>query len=206
MLQPATFLDPMAALTASNEPSDAALVASAVSGDRRAFRTLYDRHVRRVRGQVGRLIGLGPEVDDVTQDVFVQMHRSLAAFRGESAFSTWLYRLTWNVAISHRRKRKPTVDLESLRQLQLSTEDWKRLEARDLAKVLYAALDEVSDDGRDAFVLHHIEGHTLQEIAYLEGASINTIAARVRRTRAKLVDVVAKASANYKAQPEGGAQ
>lgn len=159
-----------------------------------AFRALYDRNVSRVRGQVGRLVGPGAEVDDVVQEVFVQMHRSLGSFRGESNFSTWLYRLTWNVAVSHLRKRRPVVDLESIRQLQLSTEDWKRLEARDQVKVLYAALEQVSDAGRDAFLLYHVEGLTLQEIADLDGSSINTIAARVRRTRERVAAVLTRAA------------
>lgn len=179
----------------TSQPTDPEqLVALACEGDRRAFRALYDSHVRRVRSQVGRMLGPGPEVDDVVQEVFVQLHRALPTFRGDAKFSTWLYRLTWNVTASHLRRRRPVVDLESLRQLQLATEDWKRLEARDLCATLYAALDQVSEGGREAFLLYHVEGMTLQEIADLDGSSINTIAARVRRTREKLADVLARAA------------
>ncbi|MCB9508313.1 MAG: RNA polymerase sigma factor [Myxococcales bacterium] len=194
---------------------DSSLASRAADGDRRAFRTLYDRHLARVRAQVGRLLGPSgrgadgrpsADVDDVVQDVFVQLYRAVGTYRGDSAFTTWLYRLTWNVTVSHLRRRKTFVDLDALLPLQLSHDEWKRLEARDLMGVLYAALDEVSADARSAFVMFYVEGMTLQEIADLTGAPLNTIAARVRRSRERVASVLSAAAqpANPQAQIQSG--
>lgn len=158
----------------------------AAEGDMRAFRCIYDRYLPKVLRHVTRILGPTADVEDVVQEVFVQMHRSLPSFRGESRLSTWTYRLTWNVAISHRRRRRKVVDLSAVRALRLSTEDWKRLEARDLCRTLGAALEGVSDDAREAFLLVDVEGMKLREVAELTDTSINTVAARVRRTRDKL--------------------
>ena len=182
---------------------DATLVALAAAGDRAAFRALYDRHLPRVRGLAARLLGPGArgsggeasaDLDDVVQDVFIQLHRSLASFRGDSAFSTWLHRLTWNVAVSHLRSRRPCVDLTSLLPMQLSRDEWKRLEARDLVALLYAALDDLADDSREAFLLFYVEGMTLQEIADLTSAPLPTVAARVRRSRERVTVILGAAA------------
>lgn len=169
-------------------------IAAAAAGDRVAFRALYDRYRLRVIGQVGRMIGPGPDVDDVAQEVFVQVYRSLPSFAGESRFSTWLFRITWNVTSNHIRRNRRTLDLTQLRLLDTTPDAWSQLEARDMARVLHAALDELGDDAREAFVLHELEGMTLQAIAELTGNSINTIAARVRRTRERVAQILAAAA------------
>lgn len=169
-------------------------IAAAASGDMAAFRALYDRYRLRVIAQVGRMIGPGADVDDVTQEVFVQVYRSLGSFAGESRFSTWLFRITWNVTSNWIRRHRRPLDLTQLRLLDTPTDTWSQLEARDMARVLHAALEEVGEDAREAFVLHELEGMTLQQIAELTGNSINTIAARVRRTRERVAQILAAAT------------
>lgn len=163
-----------------------ALVQRAAEGDMRAFRTLYDAYLRRTAAQVARILGPCPEVEDVVQEVFVQVHRSLHKFRGDSAFSTWLYRVTWNVSVSHLRRRNPTVDLPALRQFAACTETWGQLEAREQVRTMYAGLDELPVDYRQAFLLFEVEGKSLKEIAAMTGTSLNTVASRVRRSRERL--------------------
>lgn len=163
-----------------------ALIEAASSGDRLAFRKLYDHYCDFVVRNVARLIGQSSELEDVVQDVFVQVHRSLDSFRFDCAFTTWLYRVTRNVTISHIRKRPSTVELKDWRALRADNQQWSKLEARDMLRVLNAALENVSVEYREAFLLHEIDGMKLREIAELTGESINTIAARVRRTREKL--------------------
>lgn len=165
-------------------------VERAAQGDMSAFRAIYDRYLPKVVRHVTRVLGPTAEVEDVVQEVFVQMHRSLPNFRGESKLSTWIYRLTWNVAISHRRRRRNIVDLSAVRALRLSTEEWKRLEARDLCRTLAATLEGVPEDAREAFLLVDVQGMKLREVAEMTDTSINTVAARVRRTREKLRDAL----------------
>ena len=171
-----------------------AWIAATLDGDVAAFRKLYDRYFDYVARQVGRMMGLQSEREDVVQDVFVAVYRSLDSYRGDSAFSTWLYRLTYNVTVTHLRKRPRTVELAAWRPLRDSQSAWNQLEARDMIRVLYAALDSIPLEQREAFLLHEVEGMKLREVAELTGTSINTVAARVRRTREKMQEVLEQAS------------
>lgn len=174
----------------STAPRDdeAAWIAAAANGDMVAFRRIYDRYLHKVAGQVGRLLGPQDDVEDVVQDVFVQLYKSLPKFRGDSRFSTWLYRLTFNVAVSHRRKVARLPENVELEPFHAPTGAWSKLEARDLTRMLYSILESVNEDAREAFILCDIEGMTLREISEMFDVSINTIAARVRRTREKVVE------------------
>jgi RNA polymerase sigma-70 factor (ECF subfamily) len=189
------------------ESDQRALVRLAGQGDMLAFRKLYDLYVRRVTCQVGRLLGPGGDVEDVVQEVFVQVHRSLANFREESAFSTWLYRVTWNVAVSHlRRKAPPTVDLPALIQFACERDQWDTLQAREQLRTLYAALDDLPADYREAFILFEIEGMSLQEIAEMTGDTLNTVASRVRRSRERLRALLDRVDEAPQSRQEGGAR
>lgn len=170
---------------------------AAAAGDVVAFRALYDEHFEFVHRQVARIVGPRGrgtgEVEDVVQEVFVQVFRSLSSYRNESKFTTWLYRLTYNVAVSHLRKSPRTVQLADWRPLHEPIDTWAMLEARDLCRVLYAAIEQVPEDHREAFMLFEIEGLKLREIADLTGEQINTVAARVRRTRQRLQQILEQA-------------
>lgn len=167
------------------------LIAAAAQGDMRAFRTLYDLHLSYVTRCVARLLGQAPDLEDVVQEAFIAIYRALPSFRGDCAFTTWLYRVARNVAIDHLRKRRvSTVELDAWRPLRADADQWAHLEARDLCRALYAALDTLSIEHREVFVLHEVEGMKLREIAELTNESVNTVAARVRRTREKLQSVL----------------
>jgi RNA polymerase sigma-70 factor (ECF subfamily) len=162
-------------------------VERAQSGDMQAFRRLYDRFLPYVRKQVGRLVGpQESEVDEVTQEVFVDVYEGLEEFEGRSKFKTWLYRVARNKAISHLRGQKTTVDLEDVRPLKSDARTFSKIEARDQVEALYTVLDQCKPESREAFVLYEVEEMKLKEIAELTDASINTVGSRVRRTREKL--------------------
>lgn len=169
------------------------LVRQAAAGDRAAFRELYDSHVDMVIGHVGRLLGPRGDVEDTVQEVFVRVYRSLENYRGECKFSTWLYRVTRNVAIDHLRKQKKMVSLDDWRPLRAKGDAWKQLEARDQLRGLYAALERMPVEYREAFVLYEIEGCKLREIAEMTESPMGTVASRVRRAREQLQDVLGAA-------------
>jgi RNA polymerase sigma-70 factor (ECF subfamily) len=181
---------------------DRDLLAQCQAGSDAAFRALYYRTMPRVRGWVARLLGPDGAVADVVQDVFVQVHRSIGAFRGESAFSTWLYRLTLNVATSHLRHAGRDRVAEAPER-DSGVDGEQRLQAREDLRRLYLALDALPAEKRQVFVLYEIEGLTLQEIADLLGTGIPTVAARLRRARLALVEFFSGIAARMRAQRRG---
>jgi RNA polymerase sigma-70 factor (ECF subfamily) len=178
--------------------SDEELVERAQRGDRAAFRALFLTH----RAQTSRLLArLVPqaEVEDVTQEVFLQVHRSLSAFRGESRFSTWLYRLTFNVARMHlrRQRSRPKLNLagqDEAGQLeqpapespQLDAERHERLEALD------RLLARLSDKKREALILHDFQGVSAEEIARICEVPVMTVRTRVFYARRELYAALAE--------------
>ena len=165
--------------------SDEQLVQRARAGDRRAFQALFMAH----RGRVGRLLlRLIPasEVEDVTQEVFLHVHRSLASFRGDARFSTWLYRLTLNVARMHvrRAKSRPKLALTGLvapPSLEPASQDDPREAAERTERVnaLTRILQGLSEKKREALVLHDFEGLSAEEISHIVAAPIMTVRTRV---------------------------
>src|SRR5882724_12257608 len=85
--------------------SDVELAKAAAAGDSAAFEKLYEQHHRRVYSLCLRMLGNGSHAEDLTQEVFLQVYKKIGSFRGESAFTTWLHRLTVNQVLMHFRKR-----------------------------------------------------------------------------------------------------
>src|SRR5579885_2653465 len=122
---------------------DAEMLARAQAGDHHAFAHLYSLHKRRIYSLCLRMVGNVAEAEDLTQEAFLQLHRKIATFRGDSAFSTWLHRLSINVVLMHLRKKGlPQVSLEEA--LEPSQDDGPRKDigARDL--MLSGSIDRVA--------------------------------------------------------------
>ncbi len=181
---------------------EAQLVQAAADGDMEAFRTLYDRYLDQVTRTVGRYLGPCPEVEDVVQEAFVELHKSLDNVSDYDTFEGWVYRVTRNVAISHVRSSPKSVDFVTLQTLREPTSQWKKLAAREKVRVLYSAMDCLSDKQREAVIMYEIEGHTLQEIADRTDTSINTIGSRVRRGRKQLAKIIEQTMSTTDPTPE----
>ena len=159
------------------------LVRAAQQGDLLAFERLYRDNERKVFGLCFRLSG-GPELaEELTQEVFVRAWRKLGSFRGESAFSSWLYPLTLNVARSeHRSRRRRDARI-------VATEDPARLERTPRAPMPEAAFDleraiaTLPPGARAVFVLHDVEGRTHEEIAGMLDIAPGTSKAQLFRAR-----------------------
>ena len=96
-----------------NDSNEAELIEKAKQGNAQAFQALYDKHKRRVYSLCLRMTANTAEAEDLTQEAFLQLYRKIGTFRGESAFSTWLHRLSVNVVLMHLRKKSlPVVSLE----------------------------------------------------------------------------------------------
>jgi RNA polymerase sigma-70 factor (ECF subfamily) len=131
-----------------------------------------------------------PEAEDLTKEVFIQLFRKIGSFRGESAFTTWLHRLTVNQVLMHFRKRsvrdeKLTEEGETPDQIVPGTENYERMPIVDRL-ALDKAIGQLPRGYRTIFVLHDIEGYEHEEIARMLGLSIGTSKSQLHKARMKL--------------------
>jgi RNA polymerase sigma-70 factor (ECF subfamily) len=171
-------------------PTDHALARRAAENDMSAFEELYLRHNRRVYSLCLRMTGNVPEAEDLAQEVFIQLFRKIGSFRGESAFTTWLHRLTVNQVLMHFRKKgvrmeQTTDDGETPVQIVKGTEDARRMPVVDRI-ALDNAIAKLPPGYRTVFVLHDVEGHEHEEIAKLLGCSVGTSKSQLHKARMKL--------------------
>jgi RNA polymerase sigma-70 factor (ECF subfamily) len=178
---------------------EGAAIERAKQGDAEAFQALYDRHKRRVYSLCLRMTANTAEAEDLTQEAFLQLYRKIATFRGESAFSTWLHRLSVNVVLMHlRRKNLPVVSIEEATQASNEEDTPKKdFGAEDLALAgsidrlqLQKAVDNLPPGYRTIFVLHDIEGYEHNEIAGIVGCSIGNSKSQLHKARMKLRDLL----------------
>ena len=167
-----------------------ALAIEAGKGDMGAFEQLYERHNRRVYSLCLRMTQNAAEAEDLAQEAFIQLFRKIGSFRGESAFTTWLHRLTVNQCLMHFRKRsvkleKTTEEGDTPVQIVRGTENPNAMPVIDRI-ALDNALKQLPPGYRTVFVLHDIEGHEHEEIArMLSGAAVTDEA---RAQAAKLLE------------------
>ena len=181
-----------------SEFNEADAIERAKQGDATAFQELYDRHKRRVYSLCLRMTANTAEAEDLTQEAFLQLYRKIATFRGESAFSTWLHRLSVNVVLMHLRKKSlPVVSLEESTQAGEEDTPKKDYGAEDLALAgsidrlqLQKAVDDLPPGYRTIFVLHDIEGYEHNEIAAIVGCSIGNSKSQLHKARMKLRDLL----------------
>jgi len=181
-----------------NELNEADAIERAKQGDAEAFQALYDKHKRRVYSLCLRMTANVAEAEDLTQEAFLQLYRKIATFRGESAFSTWLHRLSVNVVLMHLRKKGlPVVSLEETTQGTEEDSPKKDFGTQDLALAgsidrlqLQRAVEDLPPGYRTIFVLHDVEGYEHNEIAEIVGCSIGNSKSQLHKARMKLRDLL----------------
>jgi RNA polymerase sigma-70 factor (ECF subfamily) len=166
-----------------------------IEDDQQAFHELYQKYRERVYSICLRMTQNASESEDLTQDVFIRLFRTVGSFRGESAFTTWLYRLTVNLVLMHFRKRKRRLDQISEKG-ELSayvipgSQDPKRMRIVDHI-LLSEILTKLPEGYRQAIVLHDIQGLQHKEIAETRGRSVGTSKSQLHRGRAMLRELIA---------------
>jgi RNA polymerase sigma-70 factor (ECF subfamily) len=163
----------------------AALIDRARRNDGAAFRALFQAHLPGVHRIVYRLVGRAPDLDDLVQTVFVEAFRSLPAFRGDALFSTWLARIAVRVTMHGVRRRPPrALALDDGQEpLQDAPGPERRVAAREGLAILEQLLGELRPKRRAAFVLHVLEGYSMDEVAATLNASTAAIKVRVHDAR-----------------------
>jgi RNA polymerase sigma-70 factor, ECF subfamily len=193
----------------ANELEEAQAIERAKQGDADAFQALYDRHKRRVYSLCLRMTANTAEAEDLTQEAFLQLYRKIATFRGESAFSTWLHRLSVNVVLMHLRKKSlPVVSLEETTQGGDEESPRKDFGADDLTLAgsidrlqLQKAVDDLPPGYRTIFVLHDVQGYEHNEIAAIVGCSIGNSKSQLHKARMKLRDMLKTSKAEKAGKP-----
>lgn len=166
------------------------VLAGARAGNPRALRQFYETYQSQVRGHLYRLLGPDPEIDDLVQTVFARAFSALGTFKGSSALSTWLYRITTNTTHNLLRQRFRRNRVKSAFMWWLDgrgAHQGSRVDVRDEAERL---LQRLAPDLREVFVLYHYEGLTLQEISQILDKPISTVGDRLTRARKRLHELV----------------
>jgi RNA polymerase sigma-70 factor (ECF subfamily) len=175
---------------------DAELIAWAVGGDPSAFDALYRRHVDAVWSRLTRLVGPDPDREDLTQQIFMEVFGGLSRFRGDASFRTYLGQVAVHVACDHlgRRRRRPlAISAELMDTLSASDASPEaRAEQRQRLHLTWTVLDRVKPKKRIAFILRTVEEMSLEEVAELVGASVSTVAKRVKHAEDEVVRLLAQ--------------
>ena len=175
---------------------DFELTQAAANGNMTAFEEVYNRHHRRVYSICLRMLQNATEAEDLTQDVFIQLHRKIGSFRGDSAFTTWLHRLTVNQVLMHFRKRnvkfeKTTEEGETPVQVVGGTENPRKMPVVDKIAI-EDAIDKLPNGYKNVFVLHDVEGYEHEEVARILGCSVGTSKSQLHKARLKLRKLLQK--------------
>jgi RNA polymerase sigma-70 factor (ECF subfamily) len=168
--------------------SDADLVRRCVAREPAALRELFERERFRVHALLFRMIGSNAPLEDLAQEAFLEVFRSLPSFRGESSLRTWIDRCVVRVGYAYFRRKSRTPVLECLSDSAVATDAnaEERAQLREAARRLYAELDRLEPRQRLAFTLFAVEDRSLREVAQMMDASLVATKVRVWRARQTL--------------------
>src|SRR5258707_6258100 len=179
--------------------TEAEAIRLAQAGDAAAFEFLYQLHGRRVYALCLRMVGNPADAEDLMQEAFLQLFRKIATFRGESAFSTWLHRMTVNVVLMRLRKKAlPATSLEEMTEPDEETGGPRKdVGAPDLGLSgavdrvnLQRAVQQVPPGYRTVFVLHDVQGYEHNEITGIMDCSVGNSKSQLHKARTRLRELL----------------
>ena len=171
--------------------NDILTVKKVLDGDTEAFSTLVDRYGDTVFALVNRIVGQREEAEEVTQDVFLKVYSSLKRYRGDSTFSTWLYRVAYNTAVSHvRRRRHRYVSIDEGNFKPVADDDMEDTFSRAAEDKRYddleEALSKLLPEERALITLFYNEERSIDDISEITGNSPSNVKVKLHRIRKKL--------------------
>ena len=184
----------------SDREIDRQLVVRAQSGDKQAFELLVEKYQRKLARLLSRFIRDPAEVEDVTQEAFIKAYRALPAFRGDSAFYTWLYRIGINTAKNYLMamgRRAPTsteVEAEEAEgyeegeQLRDINTPESVLLSNEIAETVNSTIEQLPEELRTAIQMREIEGMSYEDIAKAMDCPIGTVRSRIFRAREAIAE------------------
>jgi RNA polymerase sigma-70 factor (ECF subfamily) len=163
---------------------DAELAQRITRGERRAFEEFVDAFGGRVHRLVRRYVENPTDAEDVTQEIFCDLHRSIGSYRGEAALGTWVHRVALNHCWKHRQKNRPDSVSYDEQFMEAVGDDWRMdpvatIGKAELAEQVHAALGELSESHHDVVVLCELQGMTYQECANTLQIPIGTVKSRL---------------------------
>ena len=183
-----------------NQPE---LIEKLQQGDGSAFTKLVDEWQDMVYNTALSIVQNAEDADDITQEVFIQVYQSVSSFKGESKFSTWLYRITVSKALDHEKKRKRNKRFGFVERLfgrhneeQLHPVEFDhpgvQLEKKERAAALFSVLKKIPDNQRIAFTLNKLEGQSYQEIAEIMNTTLYAVESLMGRAKVNLKKELSK--------------
>jgi RNA polymerase sigma factor (sigma-70 family) len=177
-----------------NQPE---LIVQLQHGDESAFKKLVDEWQDMVYNTALGIVQNAEDADDITQEVFIQVFRSVSSFKGDSKFSTWLYRITLGKALDHEKKKKRKKRFGFVQSLFGAAESEQphavefehpgiQMEKKERAYELFSALKKIPDNQRIAFTLHKLEGQSYQEIAEIMSTTLYAVESLMSRAKSNL--------------------
>lgn len=172
------------------EETDKDVIEACRRGDTEAFRALFERYKDKVYSVALRYGGNPNVAQDIAQETFLKLFASIAGFRGEASFDSWLYRLIVNACFDHKRKTRRLVPLEGLLNVTSGLLDLIRAPARsalddvlrqEMSEHLRTVVDGLAPEQRMIVVLRYTQGLSYEEIAEVLGCSVGTVASRLNR-------------------------
>lgn len=190
------FQAPVAEVVFDAAAPDIDLCRLAANGNIAAFEVLYERYHRRTYSLCLRMTSSQTEAEDLTQEVFIQLFRKVGSFRGDSAFSTWLHRMTVNQVLMHFRRRsvkneRTTEEGEMPEQMVAGSANPNKMQVVDRI-ALKNAIAELPNGYRNVFLLHDVEGFEHEEVARMMGISVGTSKSQLHKARLKLRGLLKK--------------
>jgi RNA polymerase sigma-70 factor (ECF subfamily) len=173
-------------------PPDRALIERAREGDEQAFRELVERYEPRVAATVIGMLGPGDEAEDVGQETFIRLYRSLDRFRGDSSLGTYLTRIAINLSLTALKKRKRRLSRfvsRDERERELPEASWdprEEVDRREVRDRVRAAVGRLAPDHRTVVVLRMIDGYSTRETAEILGVPPGTVMSRLARDMGRL--------------------
>ncbi len=178
------------------------LVYKSKQGNKEAFEQLVKLYQNKVYALCYQLTSNQTDAQDLAQEAFVKAYRSLSGFRNEADFGTWMHRITVNLWINTRRRKKPEVSLDATIDTgngEISFEvasggetPDEQLERKELSMLVKLALNDLSEEHRTVLVLREMQGYNYEEIAQITGCSLGTVKSRINRARQNLKEKVLK--------------
>ena len=173
--------------TVNTADADRQAIERFLAGDASAFEELYHRYQLYVYNVVNGIVQNADDARDVTQDVFLHVYDSLSRFRGGSTFSTWLYRVAVNAAITYVRKqrRHPQIPLDALREFRadIDAEPEQQATRAETQRAVQEVLAQLPEQQRAVLVLRYFQELSLEEIAEVMNCSVAAVKVRLHRAR-----------------------
>lgn len=167
---------------------DFAIIDRIVAGEQALYAELVNRYKSYAFTLALKILENKPEAEEAAQDAFIKAFHHLGNFKRDAKFSTWLYRIVFNTAISYKRKRKASFQSIENTIVEYGQEAEGMLERNDKKKYIQQAMAKLNEADKVAITLFYLEEFSLEEIAEITGMQANTVKVRVHRARQRLAD------------------